>query len=192
MLGLCLRAAGAGAIGAMLSLAVAVPLWPIVGNAAVPFLIITAIGLVNVLVPINFFTRISKQIPSSDRAFAAGAAYGFAASAPFVAFGALLEMSINSGPTITTSGLLECAWWCISYQVIAAIAGGAVVAICFAVARSTSVKSTKGASTTCPRCEYCLIGNTSMQCPECGRAFTFEEMGTTEEEFRELTKEVDS
>lgn len=38
--------------------------------------------------------------------------------------------------------------------------------------------------TLCPHCGYSLIGNTTMLCPECGRDFTFRELGTTEEEFR--------
>ena len=30
--------------------------------------------------------------------------------------------------------------------------------------------------TLCPACGYSLIGNTSMICPECGRAFTYQEL----------------
>ncbi len=36
---------------------------------------------------------------------------------------------------------------------------------------------------TCPGCDYCLRGNTSRICPECGRGFSFSELGTTREEF---------
>ncbi len=36
---------------------------------------------------------------------------------------------------------------------------------------------------TCPRCGYWLRGNTSRICPECGRGFSFAELGTTREEF---------
>ena len=43
--------------------------------------------------------------------------------------------------------------------------------------------------TMCPGCGYSLIGNTTMICPECGRAFTFEELETTEAEFRGKHKE---
>lgn len=35
--------------------------------------------------------------------------------------------------------------------------------------------------TLCPGCAYSLIGNTSMICPECGRAFTLDELGATRE-----------
>lgn len=33
----------------------------------------------------------------------------------------------------------------------------------------------------CPQCEYFLFGLTQPRCPECGRPFTFEELGTTPE-----------
>ncbi len=36
---------------------------------------------------------------------------------------------------------------------------------------------------TCPECGYWLRGNTSRICPECGRGFSFAELGTTREEF---------
>lgn len=41
----------------------------------------------------------------------------------------------------------------------------------------------------CPNCKYDLRGNTSMVCPECGRAFTFEELGVTAAEFAALGDE---
>lgn len=34
----------------------------------------------------------------------------------------------------------------------------------------------------CPNCDYYLFGLTRMRCPECGRAFTFAEIGATPEE----------
>jgi len=36
----------------------------------------------------------------------------------------------------------------------------------------------------CPNCAYNLIGNTSGVCPECGRAFTLEELEIAPEELR--------
>lgn len=42
-----------------------------------------------------------------------------------------------------------------------------------------------GSSPLCLACGYDLIGNKSLVCPECGRPFTFEELGTTAEEFRQ-------
>lgn len=65
---------------------------------------------------------------------------------------------------------------------IGASAGVALaMSLVFAVRRATTAKLD---GTSCPQCSYSLIGNTSMQCPECGRGFTFAELGTTEEEFR--------
>ena len=37
--------------------------------------------------------------------------------------------------------------------------------------------------TLCPRCAYCLIGVQSLRCPECGNAFTYDDLETTETEF---------
>ncbi len=39
--------------------------------------------------------------------------------------------------------------------------------------------------TRCPQCAYRLIGNVSMRCPECGREYTYQELGTTAERFRQ-------
>ncbi len=39
----------------------------------------------------------------------------------------------------------------------------------------------------CPACSYCLIGVAIDRCPECGRAFTLEELGVTREELRAPT-----
>ena len=37
--------------------------------------------------------------------------------------------------------------------------------------------------TMCPGCGYSLIGCTNQLCPECGREFTFQELGTTRDRF---------
>ena len=34
----------------------------------------------------------------------------------------------------------------------------------------------------CPACDYYLFGLTEMRCPECGRPFTFEEVGVSPQE----------
>ncbi len=39
--------------------------------------------------------------------------------------------------------------------------------------------------TRCPACGYSLLGNVEMTCPECGRVFAYEELGTTEVDFRQ-------
>ena len=43
----------------------------------------------------------------------------------------------------------------------------------------------------CVECGYDLRRNTSLVCPECGRGFTFAELGVTAEEFRELGERVE-
>ncbi len=34
----------------------------------------------------------------------------------------------------------------------------------------------------CPSCSYCLVGAENLACPECGRSFTFEQLGVTRED----------
>lgn len=48
----------------------------------------------------------------------------------------------------------------------------------------TPPKFVKQNGTLCICCGYCLLGSTDMRCPECGRAFTYEEVETTESEFK--------
>jgi hypothetical protein len=36
--------------------------------------------------------------------------------------------------------------------------------------------------TLCPKCGYSLVGNVSRICPECGREYTYQELGTTPEQ----------
>jgi hypothetical protein len=40
--------------------------------------------------------------------------------------------------------------------------------------------------TLCYGCGYCLVGNTSMTCPECGRSFTLEELHQTPDAWSRL------
>ncbi|MCG3137092.1 MAG: hypothetical protein HJJLKODD_00934 [Phycisphaerae bacterium] len=41
----------------------------------------------------------------------------------------------------------------------------------------------------CPCCGYQLIGNRSKVCPECGRAYSYSELGVTAEEFEKRTRD---
>jgi hypothetical protein len=45
--------------------------------------------------------------------------------------------------------------------------------------------------TLCPNCSYSLLGTPNRRCPECGREFTYEELGTAEELFRLRQKTQD-
>ncbi|HPF37018.1 MAG TPA: hypothetical protein P5081_12905 [Phycisphaerae bacterium] len=46
--------------------------------------------------------------------------------------------------------------------------------------------------TLCPTCAYCLVGVQSMRCPECGAAFSFADLETTEYEFQSRTERATS
>ena len=65
--------------------------------------------------------------------------------------------------------------------VIALLAG--VAALAWMLLRYTMPRIVLQDGSRCPVCAYCLIGVTSMRCPECGRPFTYDELATTEAEF---------
>jgi hypothetical protein len=69
--------------------------------------------------------------------------------------------------------------------------GGIAYVLGYAVFRGKGELIVQG-GTSCPGCGYSLIGNTTMICPECGRGFTFDELATTEEEFRRRHRDVES
>ena len=118
------------------------------------------------------------QIPTSRRAVLGGASLGFGL-AVFEFACAGLSSAIGSSP---------------DWVLLSGIAGTGVL-LCMGVARLAwewvrrrTVRIVVQDGTRCPECAYLLIGNTSRKCPECGWVFSFEELGTTEAEFRKLSK----
>lgn len=68
------------------------------------------------------------------------------------------------------------------YAVVASLVGWLLLFVIQMVQRPT-------AGPYCPACAYCLIGAREDRCPECGRAFTLDELGIGREE---LTLHTDS
>jgi len=67
--------------------------------------------------------------------------------------------------------------------VLMAIDGG-VYSIYWFLVRLTLPRFVIQNGALCPTCGYCLLGAATMQCPECGNAFTYLDIDTTESEFR--------
>lgn len=61
----------------------------------------------------------------------------------------------------------------------AGLALGAALSLALNALHRMAVRYVMQDGTVCPGCQYCLIGNQSMVCPECGRPFTYIELGTT-------------
>lgn len=73
-------------------------------------------------------------------------------------------------------------------EVIVAVAHGAFAVTVWSAALGwclvRGVAIVRQTGTLCPTCAYNLAGNTSMTCPECGSAFTFDDLDTTEATFK--------
>jgi hypothetical protein len=120
--------------------------------------------------PIWLLWRRRRTIGTMGRTFFSG--LGFGAGLGFLS-SLIMTREPGNGPEIIVVGTLVCG----------GIAGGiglAVGVLTFGTGENIRIQD----GTVCPGCGYSLIGNESMVCPECGRRFTFEELGTTEEEFR--------
>jgi hypothetical protein len=59
-----------------------------------------------------------------------------------------------------------------------------IASVTFVVLRMILGRVVLQDGTLCPQCAYSVLRVYSRRCPECGREFTFQELGTTEERFR--------
>lgn len=96
-------------------------------------------------------------------------------------------MRMLAGPFYRPTGVIEHAKiLAFALLVILAFAAFAMFALItyWGLIRLTLPKFIKQDGTLCPNCAYCLLGVQSMRCPECGSAFTYDDLETTEAEFR--------
>src|SRR5262249_28650591 len=107
--------------------------------------------------------------------------------------GGYYGVGIVSGILMITRGLGVSPSHVLPYAVLPPVCwllGYAAGAAFWSLARLLCGLTIMQDGTLCPRCAYSLIGNESMTCPECGRDFTFAELGTTESEFRQPLREL--
>ncbi|MEK6643034.1 MAG: hypothetical protein AABZ08_03935 [Planctomycetota bacterium] len=154
----------------------------LVGQLAFVLAIPSAIAI-PIALPINIWLQFPEQMADRSRAGLAGFAYGVGlALMPAVAQFLAIVFSHSSGSI--KFNVLDCIFPLITFAAIVAGSGGASVLVSrYLNARIEYVE--RGANHLCPGCSYDLIGNESMTCPECGRVFTYEELGMTDQEFRE-------
>jgi hypothetical protein len=153
--------------------------WSVLGGADPRFagLVATILAaVVFLLVPLVYFWRNGVQIAQPGRALLAGLCFGAASGVTRWAVAVVYGLLHDPGGRFfwyQTAGLIRAP---IAYAVLF-LAFGFVCRLWFG-------RIIQQDGTICPGCLYSLIGNTTMVCPECGRPFTFEELETTEEEFR--------
>lgn len=118
------------------------------------------------------------QIVTNSRAATAGAAAGTGL--------AMLEFSL----AVLSAAIGTRPNWLILLGI--ALAGVVVYLLgarmVWAWIRRAAVRIVVQDGSRCPTCGYLLLGNTSMKCPECGRLYTYEDLGTTETEFRRMSR----
>ncbi|MCK6457674.1 MAG: hypothetical protein L6Q92_14235 [Phycisphaerae bacterium] len=149
------------------------PWGPAVGNAILP-----PLALAGYVAPLALAVRRKKHFMTKWRCFAAGCAYIAGASLyPLLTLGMLTDEPID---------WRDVGLW----QAVCAglMLGGGMLGVLFGrYMRRVGAELVMQDGTLCPGCAYSLVGNTSGRCPECGRAFSFQELGTTEAEFRRRT-----
>ena len=125
--------------------------------------------------PVWLFARVRIRIATTRRAAWCGVGFGtglMLVPSLVLTFG-VVNLALPGFVLRVLGEMLACS---LAYGAVAYLAG----LVCFGANTQVLVQG----GTTCPGCGYSLIGNESMICPECGRGFTFEELETTEEEFR--------
>jgi hypothetical protein len=157
-----------------------------------PLSVLLTLLVINVVCCGVYFARIRFQIVGFNRSFVGGLAYGLAFLSPwilaipsYIRYGLKGRISLSDvirGFSDGDSGLLLIAALVGSFLVGWLVSGYEIIL------RRMLPPIAAGPRINCPDCDYSLVGNRSMKCPECGRAFTFKELGTTKAEFQKLSK----
>ncbi len=122
-------------------------------------------------VPCIFAWRFQEMVCTNRRAILSGAGFGTGVICPVAAF-SLGNWDARHWASVTAAAVGSVFFFALLN-----------LALRFVFNRIRPPRPMQD-GTLCPGCAYSLIGNETMVCPECGKAFTFEELGTTEREFR--------
>ena len=143
------------------------------GSGRVIYLYLSVAAPVAALVmPLVLLVRYQSAIAVSVRAHVAALGYAMG----------LISIPIVCGIPflLGREGLEECAL-AVMYSTISVYVYGVLAWAAGAIFFRRFSRVILQDGTLCPGCAYSLIGNTSMICPECGRTFTWNELGTTAE-----------
>lgn len=157
---------------------------PEIGIVITPELAIIAMVAVAIPWPIWRLRQRYRTIVTMPRAAWLG--FGYALGI----FGPPMGMAAALMATETSSSSFELR----PFGIAALIMSGMIVFVTFAwlIIRMTLPKFVLQNGTLCPNCAHCVLGVQSMRCPECGNAFTYEQLETTQEEFNARTQAVTS
>lgn len=127
-----------------------------------------------------------RTVCTTPRAAWLGFGYGMGiASIPLI-LATYVAITEASDPTPMFSNP-NTPWWVAGISAIVLASSIAIVAGLWRIVRMSLPALVVQDGTLCPQCAYCLLGVQSMRCPECGNAFTYDELETTEAEFRKRT-----
>lgn len=126
---------------------------------------------VNLAIATRILVACRRTIATTRRALTSGLGVGTGTGTALVGVGILGTWNIGAVPVLAFATFLFAG------SVFLTIVGWLAINLILGPVRLIDGKS-------CVACGYCLLGCESMKCPECGRAFTYEELGTTEAEFK--------
>lgn len=175
-LGACFFAAGIG-----------VYLWVVLAGFAVPILsgwypppiFVAAVVLSGIGSPWLLLFTLRSQVRTSRRACGLGAAGGLGIVVPAAVF-SIGNPDVRQWVGVGVAALAVMLFY------------GAANAVLLAILNRLRPPPPLQDGTLCPGCGYCLIGNTSLICSECGRPFTREELSVRSiDPFDSHTEEAD-
>lgn len=120
-----------------------------------------------ILLPLMILFRYRDEFPGIARVIVAASAYGVGAG--FLPFLVLL----------TFVGRFAIILWCA--EILLAIV---LACLCWYLRWRRFEFVLADGKLRCPACKYQLVGNERLRCPECGRPFSYAELGVSAEEFR--------
>lgn len=147
--------------------------------------IVMATGLLSLFLawPTWKLRRDCRRFAREDRVLMFGWRYGLGVA---VALYVPLPFVIVAADEVDGMALIGFMGFAILLLIALAVVATIALQAYWRLLRLTLPTFVKQDGSLCPQCAYRLIGIESMRCPECGTAFTYEDLETTEAAFRAL------